>query len=197
VTEQTSFDFAVHSFEESLALSQSYAEAPWWLDVYRTAFPTLCSCVNVRKDGWAQRGGIDRVLTLECGRTVKIDEKVRTRVWNDILLERWSDEARKTAGWIQKPLACEFIAYAFVPIATCYLLPTVTLQRAWRLHGRTWAQKYQEVRAQNRGYVTVSVPVPIGELFAALADAMKIEWQKSEWHEMWAKPFDWTGEPQA
>lgn len=57
-----------HDFLTSLALSQTYADAPWWLDLYRQAFPTLVSAVCVRDDGWAQRGGIDRVLTLACGR---------------------------------------------------------------------------------------------------------------------------------
>jgi len=58
----------VHDFNESLAFSQSCADAPWWIDVYRTAFPGLVSAVSVRKDGWAQRGGIDRVLTLKSGK---------------------------------------------------------------------------------------------------------------------------------
>jgi hypothetical protein len=46
----------------------------------------------------AQRGGIDRILTLECGRTYTVDEKVRMEDWPDILLERWSDEARRIAA---------------------------------------------------------------------------------------------------
>ena len=62
----------------------------WWTDVYRGAFPDLLSMTNVRKDGWAQRGGIDRVLTLSSGKTITVDEKVREKVWPDILLERWS-----------------------------------------------------------------------------------------------------------
>jgi hypothetical protein len=103
----------------SLALSQSYADAPWWLDLYRIAFPTLVSAVCVRDDGWAQRGGIDRVLTLACGRTYAVDEKVRTNDWPDILLEQWSDEDRRKPGWVQKPLVCDFIAYAFAPSRSC------------------------------------------------------------------------------
>jgi len=67
-----------HDFYASLALSESFANAPWWMDIYRKAFPTLISAVSVRSDGWAQRGGIDRVITLACGRTYTIDEKVRT-----------------------------------------------------------------------------------------------------------------------
>lgn len=164
----------LHNFEQSLALSQSYSEAPWWLDMYRRAFPTLQSAVSVRNDGWAQRAGIDRVLTLACGRTVTIDEKVRTNDWPDILLEQWSDEARRVPGWVQKPLGCDLIAYAFAPSGRCYLLPVLLLQRAWRLNGREWILVYGQRRAQNVGYVSANVPVPIATLMQAMSDAMLV-----------------------
>ena len=161
-----------HRFHDSLALSESFTDAPWWIDMYRRAFPKLASAVAVRNDGWAQRGGIDRVLTLDCGRTYTVDEKVRMEDWPDILLERWSDEARRVPGWVQKPLACDFIAYAFAPSGVCYLLPVVPLQRAWRQHGKEWIRLYGTRRAQNVGYVSVSVPVPKDVLMRAIADAM-------------------------
>jgi hypothetical protein len=119
----------VHDFATSLALSNSYTDADWWMQIYRRAFPTLISAVSVRDDGWARRGGIDRVLTLASGRVYTVDEKVRTNDWPDILLEQWSDEERRKPGWVQKPLACDFIAYAFAPSRRCYLLPVVPLQR--------------------------------------------------------------------
>lgn len=169
----------IHDFAESVAKSKRHADAPWWLEVYRHAFPRLQSAVYVNGDGWAQRAGIDRVLTLSCGRVIKIDEKVREKDWPDFALERWSDEARRVPGWLQKPLDCDFIAYAFLPSATCYLLPVLTLQRAWRLHGRTWLARYPEARARNRSYVTVSICVPRQVLLAALADAMTVTWQRA------------------
>jgi hypothetical protein len=165
----------LHDFRTSLALSNSYSEAPWWMDIYRRAFPTLVSAVSVRDDGWAQRGGIDRVLTLACGRTYTVDEKVRAHNWPDILLELWSDEGRRSPGWVQKPLACDFIAYAFAPARKCYLLPVAPLQRAWRQRGRHWADAYGYRRARNPGYVTASVPVPIGELMQEIARAMVVQ----------------------
>lgn len=164
-----------HDFATSLALSQSYAEAPWWLDIYRKAFPTLISAVSVRDDGWAQRGGIDRVLTLACGRVFTVDEKVRTNDWPDILLEQWSDEDRRSPGWVQKPLACDFIAYAYAPSRRCFLLPVALLQRAWRLNGRQWIERYGQRRARNVGYVSTSVPVPIPDLEVAMAAAMLVK----------------------
>ena len=170
----------IHDFHERLVCSHSYADAPWWLGVYRTAFPGLAAAVSVRDDGWAQRAGIDRLLTLTSGRTITIDEKVRERDWPDILLERWSNEECRVPGWVQKPLACEFIAYAFVPSSRCYLLPTLTLQRAWRLHGREWIANHREMRAQNKTYCTVSVAVPIGELLAAISDAICVRWESED-----------------
>ena len=164
----------VHDFHASLALSHSYAAAPWWLDLYRIAFPSLVSAVSVRDDGWAQRGGIDRVLTLACGRTYTVDEKVRSNEWPDILLEQWSDEARRSPGWVQKPLACDFIAYAFAPSRRCYLLPVAPLHRAWRMHGREWIGSFGQRRAQTAGWVSANVPVPIPVLMQAMIEAMVV-----------------------
>lgn len=163
---------SVHHFADSLALADAYVDAGWWIPIYRRAFPTLQSAVPVVADGWAQRAGVDRVLTLACGRTYTVDEKVRTEDWPDVLLERWSDEKRKTPGWVQKPLASDFIAYAYAPATTCVLLPVPALQRAWRQHGRQWIGLYGQRRAQNRGYTTVSVPVPRGVLMQAIVEAM-------------------------
>jgi hypothetical protein len=155
-------------------MSERHADSDWWLDTYRRAFPRLRSAVSVRQDGWAQRGGVDRVITLACGRTYTVDEKVRSEDWNDILLEQWSDEDRRVPGWVQKPLACDFIAYAYAPSGVCYLLPVVPLQRAWRQHGRLWIREYGQRRAQNPGYVSVSVPVPRAVLMWAIVDAMVV-----------------------
>lgn len=161
----------LHRFKDSLALSQRFGD-DWWLPIYRRAFPSLVTAVAVEQDGWAQRGGIDRLLTLACGRTFTVDEKIRTEDWPDVLLERWSDETRKLPGWVQKPLAADFIAYAHAPAATCVLLPVPALQRAWRQHGRQWAGLYGQRRAQNSGYISVSVPVPRGVLMQAIVEAM-------------------------
>jgi hypothetical protein len=155
-------------------MSERHSDSEWWLTTYRRAFPRMRSAVSVRQDGWAQRAGVDRVLTLACGRTVTIDEKVRSEDWPDILLEQWSDEERRIPGWVQKPLACDFVAYAFAPSGVCYLLPVLPLQRAWRQHGRSWIKKFGQRRAQNEGYVSVGVPVPRSILLTAIADAMII-----------------------
>lgn len=178
----------VHDFHKSLALSHQHESAPWWDAVYQSAFPGFLSAVSVRNDGWAQRGGIDRVVTLKSGKIVTIDEKVRGKNYNDILLERWSDRSAGSAGWIQKDLACDFIAYAFVPDRRCYLLPFLLLRRAWQQNGRTWIQKaanrvegFSTVEAHNVGafgksYTTETIAVPTATLLNALQTAQVIDW---------------------
>jgi len=172
------FDHSVvHNFDQCLKRSQSHAAADWWEVIYRKAFNGIAAMVDVRKDGWAQRGGIDRVVTLCSGRTITIDEKVREKDYGDILLERWSDRQRRKPGWVQKPLACEFIAYAVAPTRICYLLPTLTLQRAWREYGPDWINRYDPIIARNFGYETESIAVPVDVLFAALTGAMTVTWR--------------------
>lgn len=163
-----------HDFQKSLAWSRTHDDAPWWAEVYKKAFPRLASMVSVRNDGWAQRAGIDRIVVLSCGKVLKIDEKVRSKDYPDFCIERWSDEDRKVPGWIQKPLDCDFIAYAFVQSGLCYLLPTLLLQRAWREFGKQWVTSYKEVRAQNKGYVTVSVAVPKDIVLDAIREVIVV-----------------------
>ena len=173
----------VHSFKDSLAKSQAQEDAPFWIPVYKKAFPGAVSFVSVRNDGWAQRGGIDRVITLASGKTITIDEKVRYKSYGDIILERWSSRERKTPGWAQKDLACDYIAYAFVPDSRCYLLPFISLRAAWLEHGRewiAWAKKkeggYSIVLAQNDGYTTESIAVPIPDLLSAIQQSQIVDW---------------------
>lgn len=163
-----------HDFREQLAWSHAQEDQPWWESVYKQAFPGVQAIISVRNDGWAQRAGIDRLIVLKSSKTIKVDEKCRRKDYPDFALERWSDEARKIPGWIQKPLDCDFIAYAFVESGLCYLLPILLLQRAWREFGREWARDYPEVRAQNKGYVTVSVAVPRAVVLDAIRERIVV-----------------------
>jgi hypothetical protein len=167
----------IHQFSKSLEKSQGYVAEHWWEQIYRKAFPNFATMAAVTKDGWAQRGGIDRVITLTSGRTINVEEKVREREWPDVLLERWSDGARKRPGWVQKDLAAEYLAYVFLPSKTCLLFPFLDLRRAWREHGRRWIAECQEVRAMNCGYETVSVAVPVKELLNVLQANMRVAWE--------------------
>lgn len=173
----------VHEFKSSLKLSQEFEDKDWWELVYKEAFPGFHSMMSVRKDGWAQRGGIDRVIQLSSGKTYTVDEKVRLTSYGDILLERWSSKEKQTPGWVQKSLACDFIAYAFVPDEKVYVLPFNSLQRAWIENGKQWidlatsqSDGFKVVLAKNQGYTTESIAVPIPTLLSAVAQAQIVKW---------------------
>jgi hypothetical protein len=166
----------VHDFQTSLKQSHLHADSPMWEEVYRKAFPTFEGMVCVHNDGYAQRLGIDRVIICRNGKRYDIDEKVREKDWPDILLEYWSDEARKKPGWIEKDLWCDYINVAFVPSKTCHLYPFPGLRAAWLKNKQRWIERGPHIRAQNRGYTTVSTAVPIAELDKAVMEAMKIKW---------------------
>lgn len=166
----------VHRFQEDLEFSHNMSDAPWWEEVYRRAFPGFQAMTCVRKDGWAQRGGIDRVVVLSSGKVLNVDEKVRRKAYPDILLERYSDADRKTPGWVQKNLATDFIAYARVPTQQCVLLPFIPLRRAWISCGRDWIARYGTLFSDNENYRTESVPVPDQVLMEAIKEALWVEW---------------------
>ena len=74
-----------------------------------------------------------------------------------------------------KPLACDFIAYAFAPSRRCYLLPVAPLQRAWRLNGEERSIAFGYRRARNPGYMTACVAVPIPLLMREIMRAMVVQ----------------------
>ena len=171
----------VHNFATSLRCSETQVNAAFWEAVYRKAFPTMAAMVPIRQDGWAQRGGIDRIIVLASGKEIKIDEKVRQRDFNDVLLEYWSNTERRIPGWIAKDLACDFVAYAYLETQRCFFLPFPLLRRTWKQHGREWVSRaekeeegYKKVVAQNRGYTTTSVAVSWDILYQAICDAMVV-----------------------
>jgi len=119
--------------------------------------------------------GIDRIIMLANGQSISIDEKKRGKVYGDILLEYISVDTTGAPGWIEKDLVIDYLAYAFIPSKRCYLFPWLLLRRAWRQFGEGWKEKYCKIIAQNNGYQTISVAVPIEILQAAVASACVID----------------------
>lgn len=184
----------VHDFERSLEYSHSQSDAPYWAEVYRQAFPDMVHILDLRHDGWHQRAGRDRAIILSSGRSVFVDEKVRSEAYEDILVEIWSTYplngsapylpvASAVPGWGAKPLDCDFLAYAFEPLRICYLFPFLGLRAAWEKHGAMWRGKatqkeggFHWVPALNRRYKTICIAVPIRILQDCVTDAMTISW---------------------
>lgn len=169
----------IHNLHKSLEQSKQYENAPWWEEVYRKAFSDFLSMQSHSHDGWHQRAGIDRTIMLSSSKVLKIDEKVREKDWGDFLLEYWSSIEHKNPGWIEKDLDCDYIAYAFAPSKTCYLLPFQQLRATWAKHKDEWINNpdYRETRAKNEGYTTIGVAVPIMVVLKSILEAQIITWE--------------------
>lgn len=195
----------IHEFDKSLAASHAYADEPWWPEVYEAAFPRY-QMQDMRADGWWQRAGIDRILNLPNGTQVRVDEKVRGPevLGGDFALEVCSEwygagDPRNKPGWVALPVACDYLAYAFVRLRRCYLLPMRELQRTWVQHKNEWwrralederqyaeSGRHGEFRfadAKNRGrygkpYVTRCVCVPVPVVLDAIRGCMVFEWDE-------------------
>jgi len=179
----------MNDFDEDLAWSHAQAKLPLWEETYRKAFPDFDSMTYVAKDGWAQRGGIDRRVHTTNGRTYDIDEKSRRDYWPaalphrkyfkphvtvfpDIALEYVSNDKTKAPGWIEKPLACDFLAYNILPLRQVYLLPMAQTQAVWQRYKWNWLEEFHWRPAKNRGYNTLFCPVPVPVLMRAVCEAM-------------------------
>lgn len=175
-----------HDFNTDLAWSQANADAPWWPTIYSQAFPDFQSMSGNIADLDMQRKGIDRIITLEGGKQLFIDEKVRKPPYcSDVFLETISVDTTGAPGWVLKPLHCDYLAYAYMATKICYLFPFQQVRRAWTLYGEKWTRQYPPKPAYNKGYKTWGVIVNLGPFLLALTDAMWTSWASSD-----GLPFD-------
>lgn len=183
-----------HDFEQQLGYSHRQSDAPYWPKVYKQAFPDMETLIDLRHDGWHQRAGRDRAIVLRSGRMIYVDEKVRRRAYEDILIEVWSSYPKDGQppyrpvrgayeGWGVKPLDCDFLAYAFEQTQICYLFPFLAIRAAWAKHARMWIGKatsqedgFRWVVAHNRLYDTISIVMPTRFLQDCVNDALTICW---------------------
>jgi hypothetical protein len=167
--------FKIHDFKERLAFSEKNSHEVFWQSVYKKAFPDMLLAIPCTGRCLGQELGIDRIVQLKSGQTIYIDEKKRGTVYNDILLEYISVDTQNKAGWIEKDLRIDYLAYAFLPNKKCYLFPYQLLRRVWNSHCDEWKSKFRKVEAKNSGYSTWSVAVPIDVITQSIASAMLIQ----------------------
>jgi hypothetical protein len=171
-----------HDFGEQLRLSNEARLEPFWEAAYRAAFPDFKCMVDNARDNGAQRCGVDRLVILQTSATLRIDEKVRSRDYGDMLLEVVSNDRTGAPGWIDKDLTIDFLAYGVLPKQRVYLFPWQPLRSAWARYGDSWKQRakqgtqgYRVVPAKNRGYTTWSIAVPVSEVRRAVAESLVVD----------------------
>ena len=141
----------------------------------------MTAIISHRQDGWHQRAGVDRSVILANSKQILVDEKAR-RIKNtgDIMLEYVSNDRTNAPGWVEKSLKCDYIAYAFMPSGIAFLLPVNQLQTAWLKNKLIWLQKYRTRAAINNSCKTLNCPVPINELYSAIGQCLRINFNPIE-----------------
>lgn len=168
----------VHRFGDSLAYSAALDDEPAWVAFYKRVWPDAHVLLRVDHDGAAQRHGIDREIILPNGRRFTVDEKKRKDNYPDLLLEVVSryvapGHPDNRVGWTIDPhKRCDYVAYAIVPAARVWLLPTELLRQATHANKAAWRRRFGIQKCENPGYMSVSIPVPWPVLADALCDAM-------------------------
>lgn len=162
----------IHDFNESLAIAEDAQTEVFWVHVYKKAFPDMIGEIKGKQRYTdSQIRGMDRIVVLENGKPITIEEKVRTKVYDDILLEYISNDNLNRPGWIEKDLSIDYLAYAFLPNKTVYLIDWRALSKAWDKHKEEWKKRYKIAKAGNKTYNAYSVCVPIDTLLEACKKA--------------------------
>lgn len=164
-----------HSFTERLAWGERDSDEAFWTSVYKKAFPGMVTHALASGDVPTQRMGIDRLVLLSNGRTLYIDEKKRAREYPDILLEYVSVDTTGAPGWMEKDLAIDYLAYAFMQSGRCYLFSWPLLRRTWFNYREKWLLQYPIIKAKNDGYNTLSVAIPTELLRRAVSAAALLQ----------------------
>ena len=121
---------------------------------------------------WCQNGrqhqGLDKILTLENGGQITIEEKFRRKSYSDIALETWSNLESQVQGWCVKEIMSDIVTYWIVPRRKFYVLPSQQLRRAlsenrsqWENCAESRVRGFRFADAPNEGYTTRSICVPL------------------------------------
>lgn len=172
----------VHDFNECLKLSQSKDGS---LDrIYTNYFQTVGSidCAERINDMTRQRAGVDTIITLSSGETIRTQEKWRRREFTgDFLIEFCSVHRNGKCvkpGWIYSCDA-DYIFAVYEPSELVKIYPVMQLKIAWANNRDFWIQKYSIPPACNRDYYTLNTAVPCEILEEEIRKVMRFDYQQT------------------
>ena len=153
------------TFDESLQMSENHEKK--LLEYYKQKFPDMsCIMKTASENSQVQRLGVDRIVVLKNGNTIKVDEKIRGKFRKDILLEFVKNDNTNARGWIEEELQCDYILYCFtIDQERGFFLPFHELQNAWIRNKEKWIKKYGVIRGKNQNYNSLNCAVPTRILF--------------------------------
>jgi hypothetical protein len=150
-----------HDFRKYLEAENLEANAAWWSMIYARVFPGIVHTFVCPRGSDDQKSGVDRILWTANDERITVQEKMRGQV-RDFLFEDRIERADGTriGGWVEHTKA-QFLVYGSRADGLFRIWQTEPLLRKWRTFRGIWIARYGELRAVNRGYVAVNVPVPL------------------------------------
>lgn len=174
----------VHSFNEKLRFSQTKHVEGSLNRIYHNYFSSVRDVSRIERiaDMGRQRAGIDTIVTLISGETIRTQEKWRSRKFTgDFLIEYCSvyqNHQCRSPGWIYSCDA-DYIFAVYEPSDLVKIYPVVQLKIAWVNNTENWIQKYKIPPAQNRDYQTLNVAIPCDILEEEIRRVMRFNFQQS------------------
>lgn len=156
----------VHSFSTSLAKSMDPKITAALDRIYRHEFGQTIGIHRYdgrsARDLSVQRLGIDLAILLPDGQTlITVEEKIRFRKFDDILVEIISNDRTQKPGWAFT-FQADYLMYYRTPLPKHYgLYNRDPFKRTVAENIKTWKNRYQIITAKNEGYNTISVAIPI------------------------------------
>lgn len=126
--------------------------------------------------------GVDKVLVLESGAIRRLEEKIRRKTYNDILVEIVADnryasynsqtnefkqEMHRGVGWGMKKYETDFLLYYFEDTDSGYLLSWKKVRQVLALNLQNWYQLAEKNKngfglkiAYNKDYHSINLAIP-------------------------------------
>lgn len=169
-----------NDFASQLATANTPEKHAFWENAYRQVFPNVLRVEFYDADMDAQNNGVDAAVFRQGAPPIRIENKERQKWYGDILLEyvHEYEDGHIRPGWIERPLRCDYLAYAILTTGHVWFLPWLPLRLAWERHKLRWLNsggRYNPTPAQNSGYVTKNVAVPPDELWGCINGVLQID----------------------
>ena len=173
----------IYEFQKDLSTSQQEASDADWYSIYEKMFVDFNNMGFV-KDKETQAQQIDRVILLNNGAEINVEEKVDYYNNQRVALELVADVEHHKLGWMEKPSNSQWLAYKKQALGQCLFLPMRALKEAYKANAGKWQalaaneqEDYKFGRAQNKGYSSISLLVPIKELLGTVRGAKLITYK--------------------
>ena len=166
-------DIKDNDFQDSMKIGNNSELDKIWQSVYQEFFPTMKDIIKGNKCYcYSQIKGIDKIIYLENGNMITVDEKVRINDHGDIALEYISNDYTNALGWVEKQMFCNYIAYMILFSREVHFLDYQKLKIAWEKNKEEWFKlySYKIVKARNEYYYTLSLPIPKKVLSEAMGE---------------------------